>query len=785
MRKTLTLLLLTCFLALPLFAAEGPPVLFELRPDVHAAEGVGVDLDLARLLDDPARLVLPLPDGRRVVATRNYVEQGGEGRLSWFGDLEGAVDGSVSFHLHDGELRGGVRLADGVSYLLSGEAGAYRLVEADAAAGAACGLPEHEHDGFGAAVGGLQAVTAGLDSTVDCAGLGRALVYVDVMVLYPHSLAGQASQVQSYAAAQIAESNNIFFVSRSRVRYRLAAVKRITGVQPPSGSFPTQAALNWLNGQFSGAPNTEVELLAKAYAADMIAVVVPPHPNTNCGIGNLPELNTSGQEVMHSSGGPMAGGTPFNQRAFMAVELNCGLIDYTFAHELGHAFGMRHDVESRGADEILPWAYGYIIPNGGNGEKATVMGCVGNALPCFRQNLFSTPGVTVDGQPAGVHNFAYNACVADLRSPAYAAHRQPPPSQPPSLAIASPADGAAVAVGQSFQLFASASDPEDGNLAGSVQWVSDRDGSLGSGSPRTVSLSTPGQHLITAKVSDSNGTQIWYSIRLSVTESDPPLVWVDFPSHAQTVSGNFLVRGWATDASGVVSMSFKVDGVPVTLSGFVYGTSRGDVCAAHPIGDPNCPNVGFQGTLDTSQLANGGHTLSATAFDPNGNSATFNRFFQTSNVSNKFFLPTDDAWVNSQAPNTNYGNDTQLAMRSHDTGLGRHAYFKFTVSGITRPVSQATLRLVPAGSTMTTCQVYRLATTSWQEETITWNNAPLDPLLSFQAPCAGSPIQIDVSPIITGNGTFTIGMVTPNVPGQAVHSKEGHPFFVPELTVTY
>jgi hypothetical protein len=44
--------------------------------------------------------------------------------------------------------------------------------------------------------------------------------------------------------------------------------------------------------------------------------------------------------------------------------------------------------------------------------------------------------------------------------------------------------------------------------------------------------------------------------------------------------------------------------------------------------------------------------------------------------------PTDDAYVNHNAPTTNYGSDTYMAVRSDATSKARHTFLKFTVSGV-------------------------------------------------------------------------------------------------------
>jgi hypothetical protein len=65
-------------------------------------------------------------------------------------------------------------------------------------------------------------------------------------------------------------------------------------------------------------------------------------------------------------------------------------------------------------------------------------------------------------------------------------------------------------------LSAGAWDPEDGDLRGQIAWTSDRDGSLGMGSPLLVSSLSAGTHLLTAAVTDLQGGRASASVSLPV-----------------------------------------------------------------------------------------------------------------------------------------------------------------------------------------------------------------------------------------------------------------------------
>lgn len=86
----------------------------------------------------------------------------------------------------------------------------------------------------------------------------------------------------------------------------------------------------------------------------------------------------------------------------------------------------------------------------------------------------------------------------------------------PLLDIDKPGAPTDIAQGQPLNLTATASDVEDGNLSGSITWLSSIDGQLGTGGNLAVSLSL-GQHLISASVIDSDGYTPTQNATVSVT----------------------------------------------------------------------------------------------------------------------------------------------------------------------------------------------------------------------------------------------------------------------------
>jgi len=87
----------------------------------------------------------------------------------------------------------------------------------------------------------------------------------------------------------------------------------------------------------------------------------------------------------------------------------------------------------------------------------------------------------------------------------------------PMVAVGSPGNGASYAEGTTISFSATASDTEDGDLTGSIQW-SDNGAFIGQGGAFSRTL-TAGSHTIVARVTDSGNAQGSRSISVTVTAS--------------------------------------------------------------------------------------------------------------------------------------------------------------------------------------------------------------------------------------------------------------------------
>jgi uncharacterized repeat protein (TIGR01451 family) len=150
------------------------------------------------------------------------------------------------------------------------------------------------------------------------------------------------------------------------------------------------------------------------------------------------------------------------------------------------------------------------------------------------------------------------------------------------------------------------------------------------------------------------------------------------------------------------------------------------------------------------------------------------------------FAPTDDAYVNIATPATNYGGAASMIV---DADPEKDLMLKFNVSGLAgSEVVSASLQLYCIGSAVVTGgEFHGAVSNSWQEGTVTWNTAPAaNPitLSSLGRISAGNWYEIDVTPLVTGDGTYTIRASSTSGDGADYATKEGAAGFAPRLLIT-
>ena len=147
------------------------------------------------------------------------------------------------------------------------------------------------------------------------------------------------------------------------------------------------------------------------------------------------------------------------------------------------------------------------------------------------------------------------------------------------------------------------------------------------------------------------------------------------------------------------------------------------------------------------------------------------------------FKAAADARVEQKHPTANYGS-AALGIEA-DTNAVVNSYLKFTTTGLVDPVTSAKLRLRVSSNGSPDIAALHTTGTGWTEKGLTWKNAPARGSLLGQSGTltANTWIEFDVTPAVTGNGTFAFVLSKPSgTDGASLNSREQSN--APQLVVT-
>lgn len=154
-------------------------------------------------------------------------------------------------------------------------------------------------------------------------------------------------------------------------------------------------------------------------------------------------------------------------------------------------------------------------------------------------------------------------------------------------------------------------------------------------------------------------------------------------------------------------------------------------------------------------------------------------------VSTLTFNPVADARVEEANPAANFGLLTRLGTDG-DAGLRIESSLRFDVSGISGTVQSATLRLYAVSDpTIDGPAVYPTGN-DWSETAITWNNRPSQTgpaTADVGAVPVNSWVELDVTPLVTGNGNVSFVLAQTSTDGVTFYSRQG--LYKPELVVQW
>lgn len=182
------------------------------------------------------------------------------------------------------------------------------------------------------------------------------------------------------------------------------------------------------------------------------------------------------------------------------------------------------------------------------------------------------------------------------------------PNQAPTAAIATPSNGASFTTGSSITFVGSGSDPEEGALSGAaLLWMSSINGAFGTGTSVSTSSLSAGTHTITLLVIDSQGSAA--SVTRTITIGAPAANQSPSASISSPVNGASFTQGASVTFVGAGSdpEDGTLSGTSLTWTSSINGA------------------IGTGASFSTSTLAAGTHTITLTAKDSKGATASTTR----------------------------------------------------------------------------------------------------------------------------------------------------------------
>jgi PKD repeat protein len=142
--------------------------------------------------------------------------------------------------------------------------------------------------------------------------------------------------------------------------------------------------------------------------------------------------------------------------------------------------------------------------------------------------------------------------------------------------------------------------------------------------------------------------------------------------------------------------------------------------------------------------------------------------------------PVADTHVRADKPTSSFGSATTVWTRSGSSQT--NAYLRFTVSGV-GSAGSATLRLYVSDESPDAGKLYRVADNTWSENMLYADQPALGTLITdLGAVAAGAYVEVDVSAYVTGDGTYSFGIIGESSNQARFHSSEGTNH--PQLVVT-
>ena len=138
----------------------------------------------------------------------------------------------------------------------------------------------------------------------------------------------------------------------------------------------------------------------------------------------------------------------------------------------------------------------------------------------------------------------------------------------------------------------------------------------------------------------------------------------------------------------------------------------------------------------------------------------------------QIYFPVADTYVDQSMPDYNFGGSSSLRV---DESPLVTSYLRFTLSGLSQSlISHAEIQIYDNSNSTQGLVVRSVDDNSWNEMTMTYSNAPAprDTIASTDAVSSGNWIIMDVTSYVTGEGTYSFNISTPDSTAINLSSRE-------------
>jgi hypothetical protein len=355
--------------------------------------------DLSRIAgpDRPAgaeAVSLNLFDDVEVLAVRERLERRGRGEYTWFGRAAGERESSVILVVRAGRLTGNIILSEGIFDVVSldgDDRSAIREID-QSRYGPEEPLEEEVPERPADPAASLLSGRAG-QRAADALAVCGDDDFIDVMVVYTADADAAPGDILGTIQAAVDDANQSYANSGIVQRMRLVHAEQVDYTETGDTVLDRDRLKDPGDGFIDG-----VHALRDTYGADLVSLFT--RTGDWCGYAYIMGTVDVG----------------FEDRGFNAVKLGCAVGNHTFAHEMGHNMGARHDRFVDNTDGS-PYDYNHGFVNIDDAWR-TVMAyndaCEDAGTSCTRLQYWSNPDNSYGGDPMGIADG--NPGAADNRS---------------------------------------------------------------------------------------------------------------------------------------------------------------------------------------------------------------------------------------------------------------------------------------------------------------------------------------------------------------------------------